>query len=84
MAWGNWCYCGRGGRGNRRPALSVLPAGAIVLAVVALAAVADGVAHERPAINAGAAAAAFGGGGGGSSSPAPARPAPVRMPQRMM
>jgi len=84
MAWGNWCYCGRGGRGSRRPDLSVLPAGAIVLAVVALAAVADGVAHERPAINAGAAAAAFGGGGGGSSSPAPARPAPVRMPQRMM
>ena len=80
MAWGNWCYCGRGGRGA---VSSVLPAAAAVfLLVAALADVADGVAHERPAINTAAASAAR------SSAPAPrrmasARPAPAPMTNRM-
>ena len=91
MAWGNWCFCSRrrSSSSSRGPALSVLPSGgvAVLAVVVALAAVADGVAHERPAINAGAAAAAFGGGGGGggSRSPAPApRPPPTTTHVRPM
>ena len=65
MAWGNWCYCSRGGMG-----FAVL-----LVAVAAMASVADAVAHERPAINMAAASAALG------SGSAPAAP---RMTQTAM
>ena len=73
MAWGNWCYCSRGGRGRRGAVYSVLPAAAVFLLAAALADVADGVAHERPAINAAAASAAR------SSAPASRPATPRRM-----
>merc|ERR1719305_55470 len=84
MAWGNWCYCSRGGGKGGMAVFSAL-------LVAALATVADGVAHERPAINMAAASAALGSGGGGGSRmsqtqrmPASRPSSPPRMAPAMM